>query len=115
MVWGAQACPLVHGAPHSAHTCRMGRCATVRGPSNSQEGRNGIRNMAARAARPAHGISRIVVLPDDTTPGFGEALHARPARMRSVGPARTVPGSPSRALFVHLGRLARSATAKRPS
>jgi hypothetical protein len=53
----AQACPRVHGAPQSAQTCRRGRCLMVRGPSNSQLGRNGRTNMATRAAKPTQGVS----------------------------------------------------------
>src|SRR5215207_1086565 len=46
----------VQGAPQSPQMCRCGRCLLVRGPSNSQSGSNGSRNMAARAARPTQGM-----------------------------------------------------------
>ena len=46
----------VQGALQSAQTCRRGRCLIVRGPSNIQLGRNGMTNMATRAARPTQGV-----------------------------------------------------------
>jgi hypothetical protein len=91
----------------------MGWCLTVRGPSNSQAGRNGITNMAIKAARPAHGMSVIMVLLDVSAPKLAEALAARSVGMPSITPARAVPGSPSRALFVHRAGIAPDTVAKR--
>jgi hypothetical protein len=53
---GVQLCSSVQGAPQSPQMCRRSQCLLVLGPSNSQSGSNGSRNMAAKAARPTQGV-----------------------------------------------------------
>jgi len=52
-----QMCPSAHDCPQLPQIWRRGQCLTVRGPWNSQSGRCGMTNMAARAARPIQGVS----------------------------------------------------------
>jgi hypothetical protein len=56
-------CSSVQGAPQSPQMCRRSQCLLVLGPSNSQSGSNGSRNMAARAAgRPRGRVCQALAL-----------------------------------------------------
>ena len=88
----AQACPRVHGAPQSAQTCRRGRCLMVRGPSNSQLGRNGRTNMATRAAKPIQGVSTCGMVAPFLGPrlGNGSVRTGSSSASRGTGAIRTM-------------------------
>jgi hypothetical protein len=82
--------PSVHGALQTPQTCRRGQCLTVRGPSNSQAGRNGSPNMAIRAARPTQGAGTVQHQCSSTC--------RRPCRARrsGAGPLRPQPPAETR-------------------
>jgi DNA-binding XRE family transcriptional regulator len=77
LVAASHTCPLVQSAPHAPQTWRRGQCLTVRDPSKSQSGRNGMTNMATSAGSPIQGTGS----PSITHPSSVRPLaHDPPAR-----------------------------------